>query len=291
MNLIKKMEKKFSKYAIRNLGLYIIILYVIGYVIQFAFPAVQVFLYLNPYLIMKGQVWRLVTWLLIPPYAYDSSSIFNIFWVLIMLYFYYSISRTLENVWGTFYFNLYLFMGYVFTLLGAVLIYVVVFATGNIFSYNNGIYLSMFFTTYYVNMSIFLGFATTFPNERVLLFFFIPLKVKWLGFAYGALLLWDTVSYMIRGAWPLALVILFSLLNYLIFFFIIRKNVRGRARHTKATAKTNTVHKQMRVTRHKCAVCGRTEETNPELIFRFCSKCNGNYEYCNDHIFTHTHIR
>ena len=43
--------------------------------------------------------------------------------------------------------------------------------------------------------------------------------------------------------------------------------------------------------RHKCTVCGRTDVTNPELEFRYCSKCKGYYCYCMDHINNHVHIQ
>ena len=96
-------EKKFGKYAIRNLSLVLILCYACGYLIQFVNSGFLHYLTLNPYAILHGQVWRLVTWIIVPP---DAS---NLFFVLIMLYFYFSIGTTLENTWGTYRYNLYIF--------------------------------------------------------------------------------------------------------------------------------------------------------------------------------------
>ena len=111
MNQHNGLRRKLEKYAIPNLTLYLIICYGIGYLMQYLVPAG--YQYLDPFLVLKGQVWRLVTWILIPP---DSS---NIFFVLITLYLYYSLGGLLERIWGTYKYNVYLFSGLLFTILGA----------------------------------------------------------------------------------------------------------------------------------------------------------------------------
>ena len=122
MSKMSKFERKFGKYAISNLPLYIIVGYVIGYILSFIGTSsvtgisVLSFLTLDPYAIMHGEIWRLFTWLLVPP------SGFSVF-TLIMLYFYYSIGRSLESVWGTYRFNLYFFSGMLFTILGSFFLY------------------------------------------------------------------------------------------------------------------------------------------------------------------------
>ena len=112
MNQQNRLRRKLEKYAIPNLTLYLIICYGIGYLMQFLVPAGYQYLMLDPFLVLKGQVWRLVTWILIPP---DSS---NIFFVLITLYLYYSLGGLLERIWGTYKYNVYLFSGLLFTILG-----------------------------------------------------------------------------------------------------------------------------------------------------------------------------
>ena len=152
------------------------------------------------------------------------------------------------------------------------------------------------FSTYYVNMSIFLAFAATFPNMQVLLFFILPIKVKVLGIIYGAILIYQ---FIVGYGTNLAVlnvanrfVIAASLMNFIVFFLTSRGKIRMTPKQVKRRQEfRREVKKSVKITRHKCAICGRTEETNPELEFRFCSKCDGNYEYCQDHLFTHTHVK
>lgn len=282
--MASKFEKKFGKYAISNLSLYLIIGYVIGYVTQVAFPALAAALTLEPAMILRGQVWRLFTWILIPP---ETS---NLFFVAIMLLFYYSIGRTLESVWGTYRYNVYLFSGMLFTIAGAFLLYFVMtfIAGGPMTGFGS------LFTTYYVNMSIFLAYAATFPNMQVLLMFIVPIKVKYLGIIYVIFLgvsCLELAAYSTTYALLTAVAILCSLLNFMVYFMRSRGGFLNRQQsRTRANFRAQTRSASYTVTRHKCAICGRTEETHPDLDFRFCTKCNGNYEYCQDHLFSHKHI-
>jgi hypothetical protein len=235
---------------------------------------------LEPAYILKGQIWRLLTWLVIPP---DMS---NLFFVLIMLYFYYSIGRSLEAVWGTYRLNVYLLSGMLYTILGSFLLYVILRAMGAPELTTFG----LAFSTTYVNMSIFLAYAATFPDMQVLLFFVIPIKVKVLGIIYGILLVVSCVT----SGWVYWVVIGSSLLNFIVFFLTSRNRVHRSPAQIKRQMEFKRETEASRVTKiakHKCAVCGRTSDTNPELEFRFCSKCNGNFEYCQDHLFTHEHVK
>ena len=270
-------EKKFGKYAIKNLSLVLIICYACGYVFELTAPGIFQYLYLNPYLILfHGQVWRLITWVIVPPSSFD-------FFTLLMLYFYYSLGTTLERTWGTYRYNVYIFSGILFTILGAFLLFGFGLLEGKLLVGN-----MVNFSTYYVNMSIFLAFAATYPNMQILLFFFIPIRIKILGIIYGALLLYEFLA----GRVDMKFVIAASLMNFIVFFITGRGKVHMTPRQAKRRQEfKREVKKTTRVTRHKCAICGRTEETNPELEFRFCSKCDGNYEYCQDHLFTHTHVK
>ncbi|MGN0252431.1 MAG: hypothetical protein ACI4EH_13890 [Oliverpabstia sp.] len=274
MNFLNKMERKFGKYAISNLSMYIIITYAAGYLIELLAPAVVSYLTLEPGLILRGQVWRLVSWILIPPDRLD-------FWTIIMLYFYYSIGNTLERTWGTFRYNVYIFGGVLFSILGAFFLYFVM---------GSRVYLGTAFSTYYISMSIFLGFAATYPDMQVLLMMIIPLKVKYMGIAYAVML----AIQLILSSWATRVVIICSLMNFLIFFLFTRKmyryspnEIRRKQAYKRAVHQSQVNH----ITKHKCAICGRTEQDGDHLEFRFCSKCNGNYEYCQDHLFTHTHIK
>lgn len=294
MNFLYKLERKFGKYAIPNISLYLILCYGCGYLLTLINPAFLNYLTLNPYLILHGQIWRIVTWILVPPS--DLS-----FWTIIMLYFYYSIGTNLERTWGTFYYNLYLFMGMLFTVIGSFIVMAISYIPNTNINlimnvlYGKELYFSsvaLYFSTYYINMSIFLGFASTFPDVQVLLMFILPIKVKWLGIAYAVLLLVEFFQNDYVGK----IVIAASLLNFVVFFLLTRsglrmrmspKQVKRRHDYKRDVKKARPVS----VSKHKCAICGKNSEDNPDAEFRFCSKCNGNYEYCQDHLFTHTHVK
>lgn len=293
MNQRNRLRRRLEKYAIPNLTLYLIICYGIGYLMQYLVPAGYQYLMLDPFLVLKGQVWRLVTWILIPP---DSS---NIFFVLITLYLYYSLGGLLERIWGTYKYNVYLFSGLLFTILGAFVLcgYSVLMGaqptmyTG-LYLLNNGsaVYFGQF-STYYINMSIFLACAASIPDVQVLLMFIFPIKVKWLGIVYGIILLVNCI----QGGIATWIVVIFSLLNFLVFFLRSKGKMHLSVGQIK---RQQEFHQKMRsagqtkgITRHKCAICGRTELDGDDLEFRFCSKCNGNYEYCQYHLFTHEHVK
>lgn len=287
-DLLNKMERKFGKYAITNLSLYIIIAYIIGYVLVFT-GSVE-FISLNPYYIARGQVWRIITWILVPPSRFD---IFTI----IMLYFYYQIGTVLERTWGAFRYNVYIFSGIVFTVLGAVILYLISTANG-LDGASAGYLVSTGFSTYYINLSIFLAFAATYPDMQVLLFFVIPVKMKWMAYIDAVILAYQFVTSGTAGR----IAIIMSLLNFIVFFLSTRnykrvspKEMYRRKAYRDATSQTQTKPRfassgRATITKHKCAICGRTEKDGDNLEFRFCSKCNGNYEYCNEHLFTHKHI-
>lgn len=290
MNFLNKIERKFGRYAISNLSLYLILCYGCGYLMNLINPAFLSYLTLDPYRILHGQVWRIVTWILVPP---DSLDIFTI----IMLYFYYSIGTSLERTWGTFLYNVYMFLGMIFTVLGSFIAMGMSYLFwGDLLAVAGAAQFfqmaSYSFSTYYINMSIFLAFAATFPNVQVLLMFILPIRVKWLGVAYAVLLLYEFVNTWMVGK----ISIIASLLNFIVFFLMTRSGLRMRM-SPKQVKRRHDFQKEVRrakpmsVAKHKCAICGRTSDEYPDLEFRFCSKCNGNYEYCQEHLFTHTHVK
>ncbi|MCR4672906.1 MAG: rhomboid family intramembrane serine protease [Lachnospiraceae bacterium] len=292
MKFLDKLERKLGKYAINNLMVYICVLYVVGLIISLVNPSFYYqYLSLNTALILRGQVWRLVTFLIQPPNT-------NLFFFIFTLYLYYMLGKTLERTWGAFRFNVYYFSGVIFTIIGSFLVY---FITGRIFLLD----------TYYINMSIFLAFAFVYPDMQLLLMFLIPIKIKWLAYLDIALFVYEFITG--NGATRIAIIC--ALLNFIIFFFLyinpvqrIRQKQRQRAfsqamkgpgmsgYSRQGTRQSGTGNTAFRSTNsggivHRCHVCGRTSLTDPDLEFRYCSKCNGNYEYCQDHLFTHEHVR
>lgn len=276
MNWMNKLERKFGRYAIHNLTVFILICYGIGFVINLAMPQLLYYFTLEPGLILRGQVWRLVSWLIVPP----SGSIIAIIFILLL---YYSLGRTLESVWGAFRYNVYLFSGIIFTIIGAFIIY---FISGGAMG------IGFSFSTYYINMSIFFACAAIMPNMELWLYGILPVKFKWLAILDAVLIAMD----FFKGGLVTKVAIVASLLNFFIFFLFNRNMQPYRP---KEVARKKKFKKEMQRpvnqyeggAKHKCAVCGRTEIDDPNLEFRYCSKCNGNYEYCQDHLFTHTHVK
>ena len=285
MKFIDKLERKFGRFGIPNLTIYMIVCYVIGYALMIVNPGILNWLSLEPAYILRGQVWRLVTWVLYPP------STSGVLWFAIaVLFFYYPIGTSLERTIGTFKYTLYILSGVIFTILGAFILYFLLGGTvlvGNVFS------------TYYISLSTFLAYAMCYPDMQVLLMFIIPVKMKWMAIFYVVIVVYEMIQYIMAGAWYLVIPIVASLLNFIIFYFgtkdfsrynpkeIHRRNEFRRAMEPQGRMKSGSGS----VTKHKCAICGRTELDDPNLEFRFCSRCNGNYEYCQDHLFTHTHVK
>ena len=294
-NIIHKLEKKFGKYAINNLSLILVLLQAVGNVINAIDPSLLNYISLNPYAILHGQIWRLVTWVIIPMSVGG-----NIFLTLIMLYVFYSFGSNLERAMGVFRYNLYLFSGMLFTALGAffMLCYMYIFqfemvATAELAQLAFGI-LGMYFSTFYVYMSIFLAMAIFIPDMTIMLMFILPIKMKFLAIIYAFILLLS----LLQGNVYSRIVIIASLLNVMLLFLssrnvkhlapkqvVRRKSFQHELKKAKAVS---TVHKSGR---HKCAICGVTEADEPEREFRYCSKCDGHYQYCDRHIYTHAHVK
>lgn len=288
MNYLNKLERKFGRYAVPNLSKWLIIGYAVGYVCyyleQFTSLPVLNFLMLDPAKVMRGQIWRLVTWVLMPP------SYTNIFFYLIMMMLYYQLGNALERTWGTFRFNAYIFGGVIFTVIGVMATYFVLRALGM----SEAFYMGYSVSTYYINLSIFLAFAACYPEMQLMLYFIIPIKIKWLAILYAVM----TVFSFMSASWTGRIMIVMSLMNFLVFFFTTRdyhkvspseikrkRDFRAQTRQPKMRRGDGALYK------HKCAVCGRTDLDDPTLEFRFCSKCEGNYEYCQEHLFTHEHVK
>ncbi|HIW22081.1 MAG TPA: hypothetical protein H9887_08710 [Candidatus Dorea intestinavium] len=290
MNWLDKLEKKFGRYAINNLMFYIVILYALGFVLHFINPNFYFnWLSLNPEAILRGQVWRIFTFIIQPPS-------YSVFWVLIALYMCYLIGSNIEAVWGSFKFNIYFYSGVLFNIIAGFITY---FITGTT------IYSEALGTTY-ISLSMFFVFASLFPETQFLLFFVIPVKVKWLavfqGVIYGYSVLQAFMPAYGGSIYGIqykanALAIVVSLLNFFIYFMGSRhmkkyrpsQLKRKRSFEQKAKSAASTNHYEGGA-KHKCAVCGKTELDDPNLEFRYCSKCHGNYEYCQEHLFTHKHV-
>ncbi|MCQ2492629.1 MAG: hypothetical protein MJ087_06275 [Lachnospiraceae bacterium] len=280
MNFLDKLEQKFGRFAIRNLALYLCFCYVAGAVIDLVAPGLyDGYLAMNPYMILHGQVWRIFTFLLAP--LVNMRSVIGIIFIFFVISLYYNICLTLQKIWGDFRFNMYMLTGMVGTILSSFILY---FVTGSP-------YITM--DSYYIQLALFLAFASLFPNQELLLYGILPIKMKWLAYIDVAFL---AVNFVTAGnhifGWCVRVSIIVAILNFLIYFFAGRSGRKYRPSEINRKRKfKKRVQPPKSGARHRCAVCNRTELDDPTLEFRYCSKCEGNYEYCQDHLFTHTHVK
>ena len=281
-NCLNKLERKFGKYAIHGFMKYVVAIELIGALIGIMNANIYyTYFSLDFAMILKGQIWRLFTFVFFPEIT--SLAGMNILFFAIRIYLYYMIGNTLENVWGAFRFNLYYLSGLILSVIAGLIVYL----TLGIGFWPVGFE--------YINNALFLAFATIFPNMEFLLFFILPIKAKWLGILYAVLIGLEVLSYIGSGSvigYVFAFAIIISMLNFLLFFFGSRdfKNNSYKARKRRKEFQQKMGPKVVPLYRHRCAICGRTEKDGDDLEFRFCSKCEGNYEYCQDHIFTHEHV-
>lgn len=281
LNWLDKLERKLGRFAIPNLTVYLLVGYVIGFGIVNLMRDMVGYLTLEPALILRGQVWRLISWVLIPPTD-------NLISLVFLVLLYYSLGTALERTWGSFRYNVYIFSGLLFTVLAVFGLY-----TFYYFRYGVEVPLSAvgLIGTNYITMSIFLAFAVIYPDMEVMLYFILPIKMKWMALVYVVLAGYD----FINGGIGIRVAIGASLLNFVIFFLSTRNykrfGPREQARKAKFKKQSSPHMTYTNGAHHRCAVCGRTELDDPCLEFRFCSKCNGNYEYCQDHLFTHEHVK
>ncbi len=285
-NAIDRFCYQHPRFGVPDLMRYIVIGNVLVYLLTVfgSYEAVS-FLRFDWNAITHGELWRLVTFLFFPGYT----SLRDAIWLVFFLYLYYMIGTTLEREWGTAKFSLYYLMGVVLTVLTGVI-------TGLIF---HGATMA---GASYVNLSMFFAFAMLYPDTRFLLFFFIPVKVKWLAWIDAAFFALAVVQNLLAGSVLGALLPVIAILNFLIFFWTrITEEIayrRGRSRHQtshqtiqfKSAVRQQRKKEEARGYRHKCAVCGRTDTDHPELEFRYCSRCAGYHCFCQDHIFNHTHF-
>lgn len=287
-DLSERFVRRYPNFGLPGLMRYIVIAQAIVYVLTvFSNAAATSFLAFRWSGIIRGEIWRLVTFIFMSGY----SSFTDVIWVFFFLYLYYMIGTTLEREWGTAKFSLYYASGVVLTILTGILAALIsghdVWIVG----------------TNYVNLSMFFAFAMLYPDTQFLLFLVIPVKVKWLAWLDAAFFAFSVLGSVIRLDLAGALLPLMALLNFFAFFWPDITDwisyYRNRARHQNS-AKTIHFREASRQRerkaaqqgyRHKCEICGRTDADFPDLQFRYCSRCAGYHCFCQDHIFTHEHFK
>lgn len=280
---IDRFTQQHPGFGVSNLMLYIGVANVAVYLIDLfnpsRIPLASILLFSRD-AIFHGQIWRLITFVLVS----ESGDMFfmgsGIFFVAISAFFYYWIGSLLEREWGTAKFNLFYLGGIALNILYGLL-------TG---------YASM----YYVNLSMFFAMATLYGDVYIRLFYILPVKMKWVAWIDAALFLWAVIQNLLMGHWFNAILPVIAILNYLVFFYPTFQDMLGQAgqrrkyRRSSQTVNFRKAQKEVRNRKgylHKCTVCGITDADDPDMEFRYCSKCNGYYCYCMKHINNHTHIQ
>ena len=294
MSIMDRLENRLRRTFLSRFNLMIVLVacYALGYIIGMVSPAFLNYLLFDPEYIFQGQVWRLITWILTP----ESSGFFM---ALITCFIYFSISKSLEMVIGTFRLNFFLLSGLLMNILMGFLYYALFPAELSGFV--------VYLNPYYLYAMLFVLFAMMFPDARFLFMFIFPIKGKWMiaiTFLMYAVNIISAFANGIHGyAWIMVFMAMAATLALILFLllsgFSFKRRGKTAVNFRRAQAEIRRRSGTGRVSngpvkaapRHKCEICGRNSDTHPELDFRYCSKCYGNHEYCTDHLYTHIHIK
>lgn len=287
MNWLDKLEQKWGNKGIPNITTVFLITTLFGTLIMYAAAAGNTaagifynLLAYNPNAILHGQVWRLFTWIFMP---INSLS----FWSLLFMLCLFMLGKSLESGLGTFKMNVYFIGGWLLNTLGGLIIYLI-------------FHVSIYLTPYYLLFSLYLMLGIFMPEAEMRLYFVLPIRMKWLVIVYFVELAYEIYSYFSQGAAvgiALSAQIVFAIINLLVFVSACKNHlsVRNRRKQHKRQQQYQRQFSTPRpgsgITHHKCSICGRTELDDPNLTFRYCSKCEGKHEFCQDHLFTHQHFR
>ena len=269
MRLLDKLERRIGWFAIRNLTIILVTGNAIVWLFGMVFPDNQfvIRMALVPAAVFKGEVWRIVTFIFLNTFGSSPLS------ALLELYFLFMVGRNLDASWGSFRFTLFYFIGFALTVITSL-------ATG----------FPVFDGARYIHLSLFLAFARIAPDMRILLFFIIPIKIKWMAWAVWA---FTAYEFIMASSMAARLFILAPVVAYLLFFWhdifdsirLNRKAVYSRRDFERKKGEARVIKASF----HKCDVCGLTERDAPDMEFRYCSKCKGDHEYCSNHLGDHYH--
>ena len=261
MDWLSKSERKFARFGIPNLITYVVAGRALAYLLSRVNPEFPLHLILDPDAVMRGEVWRLLTYLFTPPLV-AGTGIVSIVLALIQLYVTLLLGRAVEQIWGAYRFTLYY-------LLGAIAI-----ACASFFLLHAPA------TPDYLDISLLLAFATLAPDYTFLLFV-IPVKVKWIAW----LSICGQAVMFAKSSLPARLAILIELSNYFLFF---RPQIWSWAMAALGVRRLRSAARA-RAPVHRCSVCRITERDHPEAEFRICAcpRCGEWREFCMDHLLAH----
>lgn len=291
MTWLDKLERKFGSYAIPNLSRYFVIATFVGFALSFASPGMLSFLSFDPASVLHGQVWRLFTWIVVPVTSMDFLGM--LFLVCVLMW-----GSSLESFIGTFQMNVFLIQGILINDIGGLLFYLItrlILGTG----------LPVYLSAHYLLFTILLALAICMPEAEVRIYFVLPVRMKWmlivelLYLAYIVYSCFETgvevygKAFGLLAGFVMSAQIIFALLNLALFFFLAKPyhiSRKHKKRQKQFRAQFAAPRPGSGITKHKCTICGRTELDAPDMTFRYCSKCAGSHEYCEEHLYTHQHI-
>lgn len=259
MQLLDKLQRRFGRFAIPHVTEGLVVCQGLTFFFFQTNPQFLESIALVPRRVIEGDAWRLFTFLCEPPSE-------HLLWALLFWYVFLLLGTTLENTWGAFRYNVYLLVGWAATVAVSFLQPDAPASIG------------------FLQGSVFLAFAYLYPDFEFLLFFILPVKVKWL-----ALLQWIGYAIVMVSGSPMAqLLVLASVCNFFLFFWhdIYLRMKSGQRRMVQRAESTRLAN----TPRHTCAVCGVTNLSDPKMSFRYCSKCAGSPCYCEKHLRDHKHI-
>lgn len=258
MSIIDSLERRFGKYAIHNLTYYLIIGQVFAYILIYFVPHYETLFFLQGNLLLRGELWRLITFIFMPISK-------DLLFVAFTWYIFYIYGISLEQQWGSFRYLVYFLAGYI-----ATIILTLLFPS---FPLYNG----------YIYTSLFLAFAYMYPNYLLYIFFVIPVRVKWL-----ALFTWiGLIVGFVSGPTSTKIITVVSISNFFLFFgkhvfYSLQWRLQGTSYQFSRAVESRKPH-------HICAVCGKNEIKNPDMDIRYCENCTPVTCYCGDHIRNHKH--
>ena len=309
---MKSLRTRFERFCFRNrnkgipnLMLYITIANAVVYVMSLIDGSNTLYYVLcfDRSLILQGQVWRLITGICTSVFGYG-----NPLFVAIGLFCYYSLGKAIEHSWGTFRFNLFYLTGILLMDIFAMAFGGMTFTYGGITYYMPSSFYADMGNS--LNLSLFIAYATLYPDARFLLLYIIPVKAWIFALVYLGITLYQVIYYtFIVTAFPHGLYPIVGLMNYFLFFGkdvlnVIPLTWRSKGKKRKQPkpsappktipfpgAENRTAAAPKAAYTHRCTICGRTDVSNPELEFRYCSRCSGYHCYCQNHINDHVHIQ
>lgn len=277
MSWLRRLERQLQPLAIPNLTMLLIAGMIAAFLVSIFNPEIGRLLEFRPQAVLQGEVWRLFTFLILPGTGVGTNPVSILFFVFFLM-FVHLMGSALEATWGTFRYNVFVWIAYLasigFSMLAAAFMGEDA-AGSNLFLYG----------------SMFLAFAWLFPDFEIMLFFFLPVKVKWLGLLDVVILTFTFLAGLATftaGGWLQCALVLASTVNVSIF---LGRDIANylRNRNRRMLRKLENIG-QKPTARHTCIVCGATELSHPDRAFRYCTECQGTPAYCEQHLAGHQHL-